>query len=59
MPAKTKTFKDYEPGYVHVDIKYLPNRPDDAQKHYLLVAIDRAARWVYLEVVAVMKNVLS
>ncbi|PID49897.1 MAG: hypothetical protein CR991_04230 [Proteobacteria bacterium] len=36
---------------MHVDIKYLPNRPDDAQKRYLLVVIDRATRWVYLEVV--------
>lgn len=48
---KPKTFKDYDPGYVHVDIKYLPNMPDDRQKRYLLVAIDRATRWVYLEVV--------
>lgn len=49
--AKPKTFKDYEPGYVHVDIKYLPKMPDDPQKRYLLVAIDRATRWVYLEVI--------
>jgi transposase-like protein len=48
---KPKTFKDYEPGYIHVDIKYLPNMPDDPQKRYLLVAIDRATRWVYLEVI--------
>lgn len=49
--VKPKTFKDYEPGYLHVDIKYLPKMPDDPQKRYLLVAIDRATRWVYLEVV--------
>ena len=30
--SKAKTFKDYEPGYLHVDIKYLPNMPDDPQK---------------------------
>ena len=48
---KPKSFKAYEPGYLHVDIKYLPNMPDDPQKRYLLVAIDRATRWVYLEVV--------
>ena len=24
-----KTFKDYEPGFVHVDIKYLPQMPDE------------------------------
>ena len=47
---KPKTFKDYEPGYLHVDIKYLPNMPDDAQKRYLLVGIDRATRWVYMEI---------
>ncbi len=38
-------------AYVYVDIKYMPNRPDDPQKRYPLVAIDRATRWVYLEVV--------
>ena len=48
--GKVKTFKDYEPGYLHVDIKYLPKMPNDPQKRYLLVAIDRATRWVYLEV---------
>ena len=48
---KPKSFKDYEPGYIHVDIKYLPNMPNDPQKRYLLVAIDRATRWVYLEVI--------
>jgi hypothetical protein len=25
-----KTFKDYEPGFVHVDVKYLPQRPDES-----------------------------
>ena len=49
-PAKIKTFKDYEPGYIHVDIKYLPKMPDDLQKRYLLVGIDRATRWVYREI---------
>ncbi len=34
-----------------VDIKYLPRMPDDPQKRYWLVAIDRATRWVYLEVI--------
>ena len=48
--GKTKTFKDYEPGYIHVDIKYLPMMPGDKQKRYLLVAIDRATRWVYFEI---------
>lgn len=45
-----KPFKDYEPGYVHIDIKHLPQMPDEEQKRYLYVAIDRATRWVYLEI---------
>ena len=48
-PAKPlKTFKDYEPGYLHVDIKYLPQMPDETQRRYLFVAIDRATRWVFM-----------
>ncbi len=43
-----KTFKDYEPGFVHIDIKYLPQMPDEAQRRYLFVAIDRATRWVHI-----------
>ena len=49
--TKKKTFKDYEPGYIHVDIKYLPMMPNDKQKRYLLVAIDRATRWVHFKVI--------
>jgi hypothetical protein len=45
----TKKFKDYEPGFVHVDIKYLPKMPNEEHRRYLYVAIDRATRWVYLE----------
>ena len=43
-----KTFKDYEPGYLHIDIKYLPQMPDESSRRYLFVAIDRATRWVFL-----------
>ena len=46
-PAQKKTFKDYEPGFIHVDIKYLPQMPDETSRRYLFVAIDRATRWVY------------
>ena len=49
---KKKTFKDYEPGYVHVDVKYLPQMPDEKSRKYLFVAIDRASRWVYFEIFA-------
>jgi hypothetical protein len=45
-----KTFKDYEPGFVHVDIKYLPQMPDESSRRYLFVTIDRATRWVFLHI---------
>jgi transposase-like protein len=45
-----KTFKDYEPGYLHIDIKYLPKMPDQDKHGYLFVAIDRATRWVFLRI---------
>jgi transposase InsO family protein len=47
IPAKS--FKAYAPGYVHVDVKYLP-KLNDAPRQYLFVAIDRASRWVYVAV---------
>ena len=47
---KHKGFKDYEPGFVHMDLKYLPQMPDEDQRKYLFAAIDRATRWVYVEI---------
>ena len=46
----TKDFKAYEPGFVHVDVKYLPQMADQASRSYLFVAIDRATRWVYVQI---------
>jgi Integrase core domain len=51
-PAAKKTFKHYEPGFLHMDIKYLPQMPDETDRRYLFVAIDRATRWVYMEIYA-------
>ncbi|EAR22704.1 IS481 family transposase [Nitrococcus mobilis] len=48
----SKAFKAYRPGYVHIDYKYLPQMPDETARRYLFVAIDRASRWVYLELKA-------
>lgn len=48
----SKTFKSYEPGFVHIDIKYLPQMPDETQRRYLFVAIDRATRWVFVRIYA-------
>ena len=45
-----KTFKDYEPGFIHIDIKYLPQMPDETSRRYLFVAIDRATRWVFMHI---------
>ncbi|THU04163.1 transposase family protein, partial [Lampropedia puyangensis] len=50
MQPKAKKFKAYEPGYVHVDIKYLPQMQDEASRSYLFVAIDRATRWVFVQI---------
>src|SRR3954468_2082056 len=47
------TFKDYELGFVHVDVKHLPKlRTADGElrKRYLFVAIDRRSRFVHLAV---------
>jgi len=45
---KANKFKEYEPGYLHIDVTYLPKF--DGKKHYLFVAIDRATRAMYYKV---------
>ena len=45
-----KTFKTYEPGYLHMDVKYLPQMADETTRRYLFVAIDHATRWVYIAI---------
>ena len=45
-----KAFKAYEPGYLHMDVKYLPQMADETSRRYLFVAIDRATRWVFVAV---------
>ena len=47
--APAKPFKAYEPGYLHVDVKYLPQMVDKDHRRYLFVAIGHATRWVYVE----------
>src|SRR3712207_2969196 len=47
------TFKEYELGFVHLDVKHLPklrDRDGVTCKRYLYVAIDRCSRWVHLAV---------
>ena len=51
-----KTFKAYAPGFVHVDVKYLPQMSDQDQLRYLFAAIDRATRRVYVEILVVLNR---
>lgn len=48
--GERKPFKAYEPGYVHMDVKYLPQMQDEDKRRYVFVAIDRAARWVFIAI---------
>ncbi|UEM06912.1 IS481 family transposase (plasmid) [Skermanella rosea] len=54
IPRKvTKQFKEYDLGFVHMDIKHLPKLHvigSGPRKRYLYVAIDRASRMVHLAV---------
>ncbi|ASC06421.1 Protein kinase C [Acetobacter pasteurianus subsp. pasteurianus] len=46
-------FRDYDPGYVHIDVKHLPKlqtADGDRRKRFLYVAIDRCSRSVHLAV---------
>jgi transposase InsO family protein len=59
LPPATRTrkphgvFKEYELGFVHLDVKHLPklrDRDGVTRKRYLYVAIDRCSRFVHLAV---------
>ena len=52
--SRTGRFKLYEPGYLHMDVKYLPQMQDEKARRYLFVAIDRATRWVFVVIKANM-----
>jgi len=54
-----QAFQHHPPGFVHIDIKYLPQMPDESARRYLFVAIDRATRWVWLKVYADQSNASS
>jgi hypothetical protein len=47
LNQQASTFKEYEPGYLHIDVTYLPKLA--GKKQYLFVAIDRATRVLYFE----------
>jgi|GEM_PF-1209689 len=43
-----KAFKTCEPGFLHIDVKFLPQMADGTTRSYLFVATDRAIRWVFV-----------
>jgi transposase-like protein len=45
---KAKKYKEYQPGYLHIDVTYMPKL--EGEKYYLFVAIDRATRLMYYKV---------
>ncbi|MDZ7935167.1 MAG: DDE-type integrase/transposase/recombinase [Emticicia sp.] len=45
---KAKKFKAYEPGYLHLDVTYLPKF--NRKSAYLFVAIDRATRILFYQI---------
>lgn len=45
---KAKKFKEYDPGYIHLDVTYLPKI--NGIKYYLFVAIDRATRFLHYKI---------
>ena len=48
----SKAFKACEPGFVYIDIQYLPQMRNEVKRRYAFVAIDRATRWVYVQLIA-------
>ena len=43
-------FKAYEPGYIHIDMKYLPRMANETSREYLFVAVERATRQVFIAI---------
>jgi transposase len=48
---------DAPAGFIHIDVKYLP--PLNRRRSYAYVAIDRATRFVYLEILVVYLEILA
>ena len=57
--ATRKNFKSYFPGFIHMETKCLPQMADETARQYLLVAIDRATRWVFMRIYADRSDVSS
>lgn len=44
----TGSFKEYDPGYIHMDVFYLPKL--NGKRAYVFAAIDRTTKMIFLEV---------
>lgn len=51
-PPAHKAFESYQPGPMHVEVKYLPQMHDESSRRHLFVAIDRATPWVSVQLKA-------
>jgi transposase InsO family protein len=51
-----KDIQGLRAGFVHIDIKYLPQMPDETSRRYIFVAIDRTTRWVFMHIYGCMTN---
>ncbi|MFT6287114.1 MAG: transposase InsO family protein [Alcanivorax sp.] len=47
---KHSAFRACEPGYLHIDVKYLPQMANETSRRYLFFTIDRATRWVFISI---------
>lgn len=51
QPTRTSDlFKAYAAGFVHVDMKDLPQMADEDSRRYVFLAIDRAPRCVFIAI---------
>ena len=45
---KHSGLKAFEPGYIHIDVKYPPHMANETSRGYLFVAINWDSRWVFI-----------
>lgn len=45
-----KALKSYVPSYSYMNVKHPPRMADITRENYLLVAVDRATRWVFVAI---------
>lgn len=45
-----RSFKYYEPEFVHVDLKYVRQVPHECARRHLFVAVDPATRCFHVEI---------